>query len=162
MIAPVRRYAERDEEAIVELSLAAWAPVFASAKRELGDDAYRLIYPDWKTIQGDAVRAVCDAREIDVWVATDRDRPIGFVATRLVDEGAASAGEVYMIAVDPRHQRAGVGTALLQRAIDELRTGGAELIAIGTGGDPGHAPARALYEKAGFRPTRQVRYHRRP
>ena len=41
-----------------------------------------------------------------------------------------------------------------------MREHGAVLAVIGTGGDPGHAPARAAYEKAGFRPFPQVRYYR--
>jgi hypothetical protein len=33
-------------------------------------------------------------------------------------------------------------------------------VAIGTGGDPGHAPARRTYEAAGFTPLPLVRYYR--
>jgi hypothetical protein len=32
--------------------------------------------------------------------------------------------------------------------------------AVGTGGDPGHAPARHLYERAGYRPFPIVHYYR--
>lgn len=31
-------------------------------------------------------------------------------------------------------------------------------VVVGTGGDPGHAPARRLYERAGFTPVPLVRY----
>ena len=31
-----------------------------------------------------------------------------------------------------------------------MRAGGVEVVQIGTGGDPFHAPARALYEQLGF------------
>jgi GNAT superfamily N-acetyltransferase len=55
-----------------------------------------------------------------------------------------------------------VGTALLDHALAELRRAGVELAVIATGGDPGHAPARALYEKAGFDGFRLMRYYRRP
>ena len=65
-----------------------------------------------------------------------------------------------MLAVAGAHQRSGVGTALLRHAVAELRSAGVDLIVIATGGDPGHAPARALYEKAGFHGVRQLRYYR--
>jgi hypothetical protein len=34
-------------------------------------------------------------------------------------------------------------------------------VVVGTSGDPGHAPARAMYEKLGFNGFRHVRYYRR-
>ena len=65
-----------------------------------------------------------------------------------------------MIAVDPRHQRTGVGRALLDRAVAEVDARGLPLVVIATGGDPGHAPARALYEGHGFTGLPLVRYYR--
>jgi ribosomal protein S18 acetylase RimI-like enzyme len=62
-------------------------------------------------------------------------------------------------AVDPRCQRSGVGAALCRHAIEEIRASGVGLVVLGTGGDPGHAPARALYESLGFRRYRIVRYY---
>jgi ribosomal protein S18 acetylase RimI-like enzyme len=67
-----------------------------------------------------------------------------------------------MIAVDPEHQDAGVGTALMERALAHIRSQGIELAVVATGGDPGHAPARALYERLGFTPLPLVRYYRPP
>lgn len=37
---------------------------------------------------------------------------------------------------------------------------GLPLVEIGTGGDPGHAPARHVYEKAGFTALPIVRYYK--
>jgi hypothetical protein len=37
---------------------------------------------------------------------------------------------------------------------------GETLVQLGTGGDPGHAPARHTYEKAGFTPLPLVRYYK--
>jgi GNAT superfamily N-acetyltransferase len=63
-----------------------------------------------------------------------------------------------MVAVAPGCQRAGVGTSLVHRAVAEIKAVGVGLAVIGTGGDPGHAPARALYEKAQLQclPPREV------
>lgn len=44
----IRRYDQPDEEPIVQLSLRAWAPVFASIKRVLGTEIFEILYPDWR------------------------------------------------------------------------------------------------------------------
>jgi GNAT superfamily N-acetyltransferase len=48
----------------------------------------------------------------------------------------------------------------VRHAVEQLRTEGIALAVVATGGDAGHAPARALYEHAGFTAVRQVRYYR--
>ena len=50
--------------------------------------------------------------------------------------------------------------ALMQTATDWIKAQGVELAVAATGGDPGHAPARALYERLGFTPLPLVRYYR--
>jgi ribosomal protein S18 acetylase RimI-like enzyme len=84
----------------------------------------------------------------DVFVATDADRVVGFTAVDLPD--GEEHGEIYMIAVDPDHQGRGVGLQLTQTAIEHMRAAGRQLAIVNTGGDPGHAAARATYERAGF------------
>ena len=46
------------------------------------------------------------------------------------------------------------------RALTEMRARGVPLAVIGTGGDDGHAPARALYERHGFTGLPLVRNQR--
>ncbi len=156
----IRRLVEADVEPVVGFSLAAWEPVFAGVAAELGAAVNRMLFPDWRAAQARAVEVVCRSAEHEVWVAVDAGRPVGFVAVRRVEEDAARAGEVDMVAVDPRCQRAGVGAALVRHALEEIRSSGLGLAVLGTGGDEGHAPARALYESLGFRPYRHVRYYK--
>lgn len=59
-------------------------------------------------------------------------------------------GEIYMIAVDPNFQGRGIGTALIKFTLTWMRDAGMSVAMVETGGDPGHAPARRTYEKAGF------------
>jgi ribosomal protein S18 acetylase RimI-like enzyme len=59
------------------------------------------------------------------------------------------SGEVEMLTVDPAAQRRGTGTRLLEAGLAVLRDAGVRLGVIGTGGDPGHAPARRTSEAAG-------------
>jgi GNAT superfamily N-acetyltransferase len=67
-------------------------------------------------------------------------------------------GEISMLAVDPGHQGSGVGTALTELATDWLRRCGMRVAMVGTGGDPGHAPARRVYQKADYRSLPVARY----
>jgi ribosomal protein S18 acetylase RimI-like enzyme len=83
---------------------------------------------------------------------------LGFVAVKITC--AEEPGEVWMIAVDPDAQRAGVGRLLMEHATEQIRAAGCRLAVVPTGGDPGHAPARALYEHLGFTPLPLVRYYK--
>ncbi|MCV2488161.1 GNAT family N-acetyltransferase [Geodermatophilus sp. YIM 151500] len=156
----IRRLEEADVAPVVRLSLTAWEPVFASFEAQLGPTVYRMLFPDWRSAQARAVETTCRAPDHDVWVADADGRPVGFVAVTEIEEDAARAGEIVMTAVDPAVQGAGVGTALLDHAVGEISARGLRLAVVATGGDPGHAPARALYERRGFRPLPLVRYYR--
>jgi hypothetical protein len=46
----------------------------------------------------------------------------------------------------------------MDAAIAHMRDAGMDIAAVGTGGDPGHAPARAMYEASGFTALPGVRY----
>ncbi len=50
------------------------------------------------------------------------------------------------------HQGQGAGTAINDFAVNRLRDLGMEFAIVATGTDPGHAPARRSYDKAGFTP----------
>jgi ribosomal protein S18 acetylase RimI-like enzyme len=155
----IRPLTPGDIAAVVEFSLRAWAPVFDSFRRVMGERVYQALYPDWATSQARDVEAVCQDDTAKVWVAEQLGRPVGFVAVRI--DADAQTGEIYMLAVDPLVQRQGIGTALTSFAVQQLRQAGVTLAEVGTGGDPGHAPARRVYEKAGFIGLPLVRYYAR-
>jgi ribosomal protein S18 acetylase RimI-like enzyme len=154
----LRSLTDADVDAVVAFSLDAWAPVFASFAQVVGPRVFGLVHPDWRTAQAAAVAQVC--RSLDAWVADVDGTPVGFVAVRWTQEDATPVGEVEMIAVAPGHQRAGIASRLLDRAVAEIAGRGVPLAVIGTGGDDGHAPARALYERHGFTGLPLVRYYR--
>ena len=94
-----------------------------------------------------------------MWVAEQHGRPVGYVAVRIHADD--STGEIDMLAVDPLVQRQGIGTALTRFAIQRFRDAGVGLVVVGTGGDPGHAAARRVYERLGFVGLPLVRYYAR-
>jgi GNAT superfamily N-acetyltransferase len=158
----IRDIEDADVAGVVALSLRAWAPVFASFETVLGRGVYRQLHPDWRSSQAAAVERVCRDPEMRVQVAVEDGRPVGFVAVVVHDAAhdEPGSGEVEMLAVDPAAQRRGIGGDLLTAGLDVLRRNGVRLAAIGTGGDPGHAPARRTYEAAGFTALPLVRYYR--
>jgi GNAT superfamily N-acetyltransferase len=156
--AQVRPFEEPDLDAMVGFALRAWEPVFESLRQILGDPIFaRLHQPDWRAIQAEAVRSSCTNEERDVFVAVADERPVGFatVALNAFHEGM---GGVDMIAVDPDFQRHGIATALMNRSADHMRERGMDIAVVETGGDPGHAPARAMYEGSGYTALPVVRY----
>ncbi|SNY73697.1 GNAT family N-acetyltransferase [Paractinoplanes atraurantiacus] len=156
----IRPLGPADLEAVVDLSLLAWEPVFASFEKVLGSAIFdRLYRPDWRTAQAASVRKHCLADGAESFVLATADGvPAGFVVLR--QEREESLGIIEMIAVHPEHQRRGHGRSLMEFAIQRLTDQGLELINVGTGGDPGHAPARALYEAVGFTGLPLVNYYR--
>ena len=48
----------------------------------------------------------------------------------------------------------------MDRAAEHMRAQGMDIAAVGTGGDSGHGPARALYEALGYTALPGVRYLR--
>jgi ribosomal protein S18 acetylase RimI-like enzyme len=147
--ARIRSLEDRDVQAVIDLSLRAWAPVFASLERVLGSAVFGRLHPDWREDQRRAVEEVCASQEPNVWVAEVDGAVAGFVATEVFDP-ERRMGQIYMLAVDPDHQRGGIGTALTEFAHARLKDDGMRVAMVETGGDPGHAPARRTYEKAGY------------
>lgn len=157
MTTDIRPFNRTDTDRIVELSLAAWAPVFASFREVLGADLYERVHPDWQVAQAASVRDALDRH--DTWLSITDGEASGFV--NVVFDHAERSGEIYMIAVDPAHQRLGIASRLTEHALDEMRGRGLDLAIVATGGDPGHAPARRTYERAGFTGCPQVWYAKR-
>ncbi|MBG0559873.1 GNAT family N-acetyltransferase [Actinoplanes aureus] len=154
----IRRFTPADVDTVVEFALRAWAPVFESFEKVLGSEIFLLAYPDWLKSQARDVARVCTEHAEHTWVAVADGRPVGFAA--LIYDEAASSGEIEMIAVDPDYHRQGIAAALIDHSLHRMREAGLKLAGIGTGGDPGHAPARAAYEKAGFTPLPLVHYYK--
>jgi GNAT superfamily N-acetyltransferase len=145
----IREFEAGDLDAVVEFSLRAWEPVYASLRDVLGDAIFFRLKPDWEVAQADEIRTSCMSDERDAFVAIADGRPVGFVTVALhaFNEGM---GVIEIIGVDPDFQRLGIASRLTEHVLGHMRLSGMDIAAVETGGDPGHAPARAAYEALGF------------
>jgi ribosomal protein S18 acetylase RimI-like enzyme len=134
---------------VVALSLRAWEPVFDSLRERMDPAVFDHFFPDWRVAQAEAVTAACLSAGMRVWTANLASSVTGFVAVKLDQD--SRMGGIHMIAVDPLHQHAGIGRALMTQALEWMTENGMAVAMVETGGDDGHDPARRLYERAGFR-----------
>jgi GNAT superfamily N-acetyltransferase len=153
----IRRFQLADLDEVVAFSIRAWQPVFASVRTVLGDRIFLHLHPDWASGQAEAVRNSCTTGDLDVFVAVVADRPVAFVGVAL-NAYHQNMGAVEIMAVDPDHQRRGIASALINHAVKYMREQGMNIAVVETGGDPGHAPARAAYESTGFTLLPVARY----
>jgi predicted N-acetyltransferase YhbS len=159
---PIRPFSPDDLEDVVQVSLAAWTPVYHSFEEVLGTRIYSLLFPDWKQTQRAIVEKICREHEKTlVWVAEAHGTIIGFIAYTLnsQENGQENTGEVELLAVHPEYQNQGIGTELNRFVLEKMKASGIQLAIVATGGDSGHAPARRTYEKAGYTALPGVRYY---
>src|SRR5262245_10141930 len=77
----IRPVACGDVEAVMELAVLAWEPVFASFRHILGQEIVPILYPDWRQRQRDAVAQVCaDGAAFTVLIAEVDGAVVGFIA----------------------------------------------------------------------------------
>ncbi len=70
-------------------------------------------------------------------------------------------GEISIIAVDPEHQRQGVGRRLMEFVEQRILEKGMTMVMVETVGDSGHEPARRSYEASGYVRWPVARYFKR-
>lgn len=155
----IRPFDRSHLEDVIHLSLRAWAPVFASLRKEMDPEVFAHFYPEWRIVQAQAVEAACTGEGMHARVALEEDRAIGFMALKLHEEDRM--GEIHMIAVDPEHQRRGIAGEMTRHALDWFAKSGMSVVMVETGGDPGHAPARRAYESCGFEAMSVARYFKK-
>ena len=156
----IRRYTPKDIDAVLRVTEVAWAPVFPLMQEDIPDYVYDAFYPEgWNKRQLADVKTMCSDGVTEIWIAESEGVLSGYLGLRVHPED--SMGEIYIIAVDPAFQRKGVGQALMTFAFDWMRERKLKMAFVETGGDRGHAPARASYESVGFEPYPVARYFKK-
>ncbi len=159
MTIDIAAYRPVHETALVELSLRAWSPVFRELQPAVPPYVFENFYPDgWAARQAADIEAFLRTEGERAFVASEEGRLLGWIGIRLHPQDRM--GEIYILAVDPEHQRRGVASALMQHALSVIQEAGMAMVMVETGDDPGHAPSRAAYESAGFERGPVARYFR--
>jgi len=148
MASSIRAVRPEDIERVCEIAVAAWEPIYAGFRQLLGDTLFALAHHDWRTEKASQVRWACRNEPWHVVVTELDGEVVGFLSYRL-DE-ARSMGEIGNNAVHPGFQGRGIGAAQCAHALEAFRQQGLRCASVWTGLDDSHAPARAMYQKAGF------------
>ena len=150
-----------DLEALVDLTIRAFATIQDGIRRQLGDALFAPQNGEWRadyrTMLTELAAPGTAARFL---VAEHAGRPVGYATWTTHPDPAGAQGEITLLAVDPDLQQRGVGRALIDAACDAMRDAGCVVAYAGTGGDDAHAPARAAYEATGFTALPTVFYSR--
>ncbi len=143
----VRRAQPDDAAALGEFIASSWgdagpdAPGFAGATddviQELADSA--------------TMRAIIDATDRTVWVATERERLVGFAASRRQGDETVELAGIVVAADTGGH---GVGTMLVEQVVEAARRAGAGRMVVRT--EPDNERAIGFYRARGFVPRGTV------
>lgn len=145
----IRAFTQHDLIPLTDLTIETFRPFYEDSFRPLvGEAVFANQHGDWRDDYRRQVAGLhAPERHMYVAVAEHDGDLAGYVAWS-VDPVRRNAS-VTLLAVRAGHRGHHVGTALCEHAFAEMRALGAEVVEIGTGGDPFHAPARALYERLG-------------
>jgi ribosomal protein S18 acetylase RimI-like enzyme len=156
----IRAFSQHDVAPLTELTIETFRPFYEDSFRPLvGDVVFANRHGTWRDDYRKQVAGLhAPERHAYVAVAEVEDSIAGYVAWSV--DPAQGYGSVTILAVSAKHRRHRLGTALCEHAFEEMRTLGAEVVEIGTGGDPFHAPARGLYESLGCTPLPVTVYYR--
>ena len=146
--ATIRNATPADVDRIAEIAVTAWQPVFDEFRRAAGDENYDIMFPLGNKRKDAELRRICADCPDNVIVTEVDGIVVGFATYFVIGE---KLGEVGNNAVHPDYQGQGIGTGQMQEILRRLKEAGCEVVKVFTGLDPAHGPARAMYEKAGFR-----------
>ncbi len=98
----------------------------------------------------DMVENFFDAHRTPLFFVTDQDQPVGCLwMGRATDQRSGTAqAYIFLVAVDPEHQRQGIGTYLLSKAQEQTQQWGLSELVLQV--YPDNQSALKLYEKLGF------------
>jgi ribosomal protein S18 acetylase RimI-like enzyme len=126
---------------------------------ELASITERLLaqLPSWFGIPEANAEYVQSARDLPGVVARVDGEPVGVLLHR---RHYPEAAEIHLLAVSPDWHRRGIGTAMVERLVSDLRRTECRLLQVKTLGPsrphPGYAATREFYRAAGFLPLEET------
>lgn len=154
----IRQFRDEDFDAVLEITLSAFAPIHESFHNILGDDLFAFVYPDWRGSYVQYLSSLSESDKKNILVVEDSKTVIAFIVYSLDVE--KKWGELGLNAVHPDYQNQGIGPKLYQHVLTKMKKKGVKMVEVSTGGDCSHAPARRAYEKCGFTALPLVRYYK--
>ncbi len=104
----------------------------------------------WQAHKTEDIRRELFAEPAHSFVTEAGGRVVGFCCLHV--DASTGIGEVGQNGVHPDYKGKGYGSRQLAFVLDELRRHGMKIAEVQTGLNEGHAPARRMYERAGFVP----------
>jgi ribosomal protein S18 acetylase RimI-like enzyme len=145
----VRHYMPEDLPALVALARQSHRDSRFFRDGNFGAERCEALYEEW-------IRKSCQSGSGAVLVAVQDERPAGYCTCSVSQDGAGNIG---LIAVDPRWRRAGLGTALVEGALGCFRAEGMRAATVVTQGR--NTASQRLYQRCGFvTQSIQLWYHR--
>jgi ribosomal protein S18 acetylase RimI-like enzyme len=147
----IRPYQPSDLPALVDLTIEVFGPFYEQSFRSMvPPDVFTHQHGSWADDYRASVPRLHDPDAgKHVAVAEDAGGALAAYVAWVIDADRRH-GDIDVLAVRASARRHGLGRALCETAMDDMRRRGVEVVGLGTGGDPFHAPARALYESLGF------------
>ncbi|WP_309125123.1 GNAT family N-acetyltransferase [Kocuria sp.] len=157
----LRTFRTGDLETLIDLTVRAFEPIQNGIRQQLGDELFARQNGQWRQDYRDTLVELTGPGNQHRFLVADLDgTPAGYAAWSTHPGPAGPQGEITLLAVDPGHQRTGLGRALINEACEAMRAAGCVVAWASTGGDDAHTSARAAYATAGFTPLPTVFYSR--
>ena len=152
------RQAERgDMPRIHEIAVLAWTPIFTLNEHLMGRHLFRTVNPDWRSDIKQQISSHFERNPQWTFVVEADDKVAGFLTYHL--DSDKKIGEIGYNAVDPEYQGRGLGEAMHREVLSRFKEAGMVYAKVFTWLDDSHIPARAAYEKLGFKQMiRSVQY----
>lgn len=149
----IRSYREHDLQRLQEITVASFEGVSIDRNIEV---AFGLVGGrDWKARKARDVANDAAACPEGIFVAEEEGQVVGYITTR--PDPFTRIGRIPNLAVDPAFRGRGIGSALIERALDYLRAAGMAMAKIETLEQ--NERGQALYPRFGFREVaRQIHY----
>lgn len=156
----IRTFVQDDLEQLTALTIETFRPFYEDHFRPLvGEVVFTNQHGNWRADYRTMVAELHNpGQHKHMAVAEIGNAMAGYIAWSA--DPARRNGTIVIIAVATEYRRHHTGTTLCEHAFAQLRTQGADVVEIGTGGDPFHAPARALYGKLGCTQLPTAVYYR--
>jgi len=156
----IRPAREDDVPVMRQIAIAAWKPIFDEYRRAAGEEFFALNHSNWRETKAAQVENHFRNHPEWTFVTEYNGRVVGFITFRINEQ--TKTAEIGNNAIHPDFQGRGLGLNQYRHVIRFLRERGMKFVVVATGLDKAHAPARAAYEKAGFKPLhRSIKYFMR-